>query len=89
MSEYLPLLSHFPPVDFAFAYGSGVVQQEDYMDISSNTGKKNFSDLPMLDLVFAVSDPVAWHRENMEKNPHHYSGLRFLGPNVIAKIQGN
>jgi translocator assembly and maintenance protein 41 len=30
----------------------------------------------MIDLVFAVDDAEAWHKENLTRNPHHYSFLR-------------
>ena len=43
----------------------------------------------MIDLVFVVNDPVSWHQQNLEKNPHHYSGLRILGARCVAAIQDN
>jgi hypothetical protein len=33
---------------------------------------------PMIDLVFAVDDAEAWHRENIKQNPNHYSFLRCV-----------
>ena len=65
----------FPPVQFAFAYGSAVYQQHGRVK-----GK-------MLDLIFAVDDPQSWHHENMARNPHHYSFLRYFGPRAIRKVQ--
>ena len=51
-SGYAALLAHFPPVDFAFAYGSGAVQQIGYAyDVTSK-------ELPMIDVIFAVTDPI-------------------------------
>ena len=41
----------------------------------------------MLDLVFAVRDPESWHEENMDRNPAHYSALRWLGPRTVARVQ--
>ena len=41
----------------------------------------------MLDLVFAVRDPVEWHNENIRKNYAHYSFLRWLGPAVVSRVQ--
>lgn len=32
---------------------------------------------PMLDLIFAVADPLAFHRANLGRNPTHYSFLRW------------
>ena len=41
----------------------------------------------MIDFIFAVDDPVAWHRKNLQKNPEHYSALRILGPKGITWVQ--
>ena len=65
----------FPPVQFAFAYGSAVFQQH-----GRAKGK-------MLDLIFVVDDPTSWHQANMAYNPHHYSFMRFFGPRTIRKVQ--
>ncbi|XP_042195720.1 phosphatidate cytidylyltransferase, mitochondrial isoform X2 [Callorhinchus milii] len=43
----------------------------------------------MLDFVFAVDNPLAWHTMNMMKNRKHYSFLRFLGPKYVSRIQDN
>ena len=75
--ELLSILASFPPVQHAFAYGSGVFKQPGLYDAeagaaaapagapaaaaaaaSSSGGGK-----PMLDFIFAVDDPVAWHAE--------------------------
>lgn len=66
----------FPRVAFAMAYGSGVFHQKNH-DASTS----------MIDLVFAVEDPVAWHEENIARNPHHYSFLRFLGARNVGAFQ--
>ncbi|KUF95754.1 RIB43A with coiled-coils protein 2 [Phytophthora nicotianae] len=66
----------FPPVAFTMAYGSGVFQQKNH-DASSS----------MVDLVFAVDDPVAWHEQNIERNPQHYSMLKYLGAANVAAFQ--
>ncbi|EQC32089.1 hypothetical protein SDRG_10285 [Saprolegnia diclina VS20] len=70
------LLAHFPPVDFAMGYGSGVFKQSGHDSSSS-----------MVDLVLAVEDPVAWHAEQVARHPEHYSGLKVFGPKAIAYIQ--
>ncbi|ORX56366.1 Mmp37-domain-containing protein [Hesseltinella vesiculosa] len=67
------------PVRYAFAYGSGVFQQTGY-------DKKN---KPMIDFIFGVSHPEHWHALNMQQNPHHYSGLRYLGSNAVSYIEEN
>jgi translocator assembly and maintenance protein 41 len=69
------VLAHFPPVRFAIAYGSGVFAQR------GNTPS-------MVDLLFAVDDPVAWHQSNLERNSHHYSALRYTGAGAITWLQG-
>lgn len=76
------ILRQFPSVEFAFAYGSGVLPQAGY-------NYSNSSLLPMLDLVFAVSDPVQWHRLNMQLHPSHYTSIVPLTPNLTAYVQNN
>jgi translocator assembly and maintenance protein 41 len=67
----------FPPVQFAFAYGSGAVAQAGY----------DPTDRPMLDLVLVVDDPLEWHRLNLIENAHHYSILGMFGPRLVGKVQ--
>ncbi|XP_032118138.1 phosphatidate cytidylyltransferase, mitochondrial isoform X1 [Sapajus apella] len=75
------ILSHFPEeLSLAFAYGSGV-----YRQAGPNSDQKN----AMLDFVFTVDDPVAWHSKNLKKNWNHYSFLKVLGPKIITSIQNN
>ncbi|XP_069907197.1 phosphatidate cytidylyltransferase, mitochondrial isoform X4 [Oryctolagus cuniculus] len=75
------ILSHFPDeLSLAFAYGSGVFRQA-----GPNSDQKN----AMLDFVFTVDDPVAWHSKNLKKNRSHYSFLKVLGPRIISSIQNN
>lgn len=68
----------FPRVAFTMAYGSGVFQQKHH-DASSS----------MVDLVFAVDDPVAWHAQNLAQNPQHYSFLKLFGAANVAAFQEN
>ncbi|GMF51445.1 unnamed protein product [Phytophthora fragariaefolia] len=68
----------FPRVAFTMAYGSGVFQQKNH-DASAS----------MVDLVFAVDDPRAWHAQNLERNPQHYSALKYLGAANVAAFQKN
>ncbi|XP_064602659.1 phosphatidate cytidylyltransferase, mitochondrial-like [Liolophura sinensis] len=72
------ILSHLPgQMQMAFAYGSGVFQQEGHKDFSQN----------MIDFIIAVDDPVSWHRENIKVNGKHYSFLKYFGPRYINRVQ--
>ena len=71
------ILSDFPPVGAAFSYGSKSSSQA---GISSSGSQ--------LDFVFSVDDPVAFHAENLERNPEHYPGLaRVAGADAVAGMQ--
>ena len=72
-------LTSLPTYDFALTYGSGVFRQKGY----SEKDKKN----AMLDVIIGVKDPEAWHKENLLKNPKHYSGVRHLGAHSIVRIE--
>lgn len=65
------------PIRYAFAYGSGVFSQ----------GSASQKSTPQVDMVFGVSYPEHWHWLNMKQYPHHYSGLRWLGSNVVSHVQ--
>lgn len=75
------ILKQFPPITFAFAYGSGVITQSSY------DYKKQGSSLPMIDLIFAVDNSVEWHKENMKVNKSHYSPCIPMSPYMITYIQ--
>ena len=71
LKQFLP----FRPA-YAFAYGSRVkVQANDQVAKSQ------------IDLVLAVDDSVTFHRANLQRNPSHYSFLKYFGPNSISAIQ--
>lgn len=77
-------LERFPPGDLnsktwplAFAYGSGVFEQE------GNVSRSN-----MTDFILVVEDSEKWHQENLAMNPKDYSRLlSLLGPKAISKLQ--
>eukprot|EP00605_Chrysophyceae_sp_TOSAG23-4_P002969 GSChrysophyteH1.ASY1.ANO1.3271.1 assembled CDS len=79
--DYDELLQRFPSVRFAFAYGSGAIEQAGYSQKYASV-----SDGPMLDMIFAVDDPAAWHLENKRQNPSHYTSLIT---ELIAHFQEN
>jgi translocator assembly and maintenance protein 41 len=96
-SDFSEVVRQFPPIDFGFAYGSGVVEQGGYNyskakdDVTKITNDKENDkeeiDLPMVDMIFAVEDPQAWHSANMALNPCHYTPLITLSSSRIAGVQ--
>jgi hypothetical protein len=71
------LLAHFPPTRYSMAYGSGVFAQRGALDAA-----------PMLDFVFAVDCPAAWHADNLRRNRSHYTALAAAaGAGLIARLQ--
>ncbi|CAJ0955087.1 unnamed protein product, partial [Mesorhabditis belari] len=76
--KYGELLQQLPleTVDYAFAYGSGALQQK---------GEKK--EEKMVDFILSTSEPEKFHRVNLERNGHHYSLLRIAGPRVISQFQ--
>ena len=80
--------THFPAMEFAFAYGSGVFKQAGYSSISKEEHGNETRGGPMIDMIFAVEDPLQWHAQNIEMNADHYALLpRKLGPKVIVNVQ--
>ena len=74
--DYKELLERFPSVTFAFAYGSGAIEQGGYKkDIYSESSALGGEAFLMLDVIFAVDDPVSWHLENKRRNPTHYTSF--------------
>lgn len=80
-NDWTQILGGFPPVDFAFTYGSGAIQQGGY-----NYQRKP-SELPMLDLIFIVENSETWHSENLKMNPTHYTSLFPMNAQSIAFVQ--
>ena len=67
------------PIRYAFAYGSGVFEQDGY---------ENEKGAPMLDFIFAVTHPAHFHSINMSQNPSHYAiHARTLGSSFVTKVQ--
>ena len=77
--DYKDILEQFPKFEFAFAYGSGAVEQKGY----SYSDK----DLPMVDFIIAVENAEEWHHKNMNRNPSHYTTPIPLNAKTIAYIQ--
>jgi translocator assembly and maintenance protein 41 len=97
--DFRRLLAHFPPTTYSFAYGSGVFQQAGYdkgaallvgaaASPAPLVPRDPTREPPMLDFIFAVDDPVAWHSANASLNRGHYAGLgALLPPSLIAAVQ--
>ncbi|CCM00647.1 uncharacterized protein FIBRA_02684 [Fibroporia radiculosa] len=66
------------PIRYAFAYGSGVFEQDGY----------NNTDKPMLDFIFAVTHPAHWHSINLNQFPGHYPlHARLLGSSFVSRVE--
>lgn len=75
------------PIRYAFAYGSGVFEQDGYAVKAPGTAAQA-SERPMVDFMFAVSHPDHWHSINMTQNPSHYTlHSRMLGSNYVSRVQ--
>jgi len=67
------------PIRYAFAYGSGVFEQDGY---------QAEKDAPMLDFLFAVTHPAHFHSINMAQHPSHYAmHARTLGSSFVSRVQ--
>ncbi|KAK3576289.1 hypothetical protein CHS0354_036024 [Potamilus streckersoni] len=78
-SVFSRIFSMFPDgIQMAFAYGSGVFQQQG-QDMSKN----------MLDLILVVDDPILWHKKNLNQNRKHYSIVKYFGPRNISTLQNS
>jgi mitochondrial translocator assembly and maintenance protein 41 len=78
------IVAHFDaPIRYAFAYGSGVFEQDGY-----NKQTADGSAGPMLDFMFAVSHADHFHSINIHQNPQHYTlHARLLGSDYISRVQ--
>lgn len=85
--DFSQLLDTFPDVDLAIAYGSGVFQQQGYEDVWRSSPGQHQKELPMIDMIFSVSEPETWHRQNMEINVDHYNGVGLLGSKTVSWVQ--
>ncbi|EGV63407.1 Mitochondrial translocator assembly and maintenance protein 41 [Yamadazyma tenuis] len=71
------LVNHFDGTSTSIGYGSGVFEQAGY-----GSGSR-----PQIDLVHVVDSTSAFHRQNLNKYPHHYSALKYLGVRAIDWVQ--
>ncbi|TFK64630.1 Mmp37-domain-containing protein [Pluteus cervinus] len=74
------------PIRYAFAYGSGVFEQDGYQD--SKTNGKGTTTPPMLDFMFAVTHADHFHSMNMQQFASHYPlHARLLGSSYVSKVE--
>ncbi|KAG7088416.1 hypothetical protein E1B28_012413 [Marasmius oreades] len=72
------------PIRYAFAYGSGVFEQDGY-NLPATPSDPNS---PMLDFMFAVTHPDHFHSINMQQHPSHYPlHARTLGSDYASRVQ--
>src|SRR6266702_1227434 len=68
------------PIRYAFAYGSGVFEQDGYQ---TEKGAP-----PMLDFMFAVTHPAHFHSINMAQHPSHYAlYARTFGSSFVTRVE--
>ncbi|WWC67994.1 uncharacterized protein I206_101913 [Kwoniella pini CBS 10737] len=81
-NQLRPLIDTFEaPIDWAVAYGSGVMKQ----------AQTKPGDSPSLvDLLLSTSSPIDFHTINLRQNPSHYPlHARLIGAKGISHIQEN
>jgi len=67
------------PVRYAFAYGSGVFEQDGY---------DSQAERPMLDFMFAVTHASHFHSINLHQHPAHYPlHARLFGSSYVARME--
>jgi translocator assembly and maintenance protein 41 len=67
------------PIRYAFAYGSGVFEQDGY---------PSGAEAPMLDFMFAVTHSAHFHSINMHQHPSHYPlHARMLGSSYVSRLE--
>jgi len=91
------ILREFPPITYAFAYGSGVFPQSD--TTASRVDQSPHPNPPeailkwqkgggkMIDFVLATRFSEHFHSLNLRQHPDHYSFLGRLGSGVVSRVQ--
>jgi len=92
-AELRTVLSQFPAVRHAFAYGSGVFEQPGLYAAAGGAGA-GAGARPMLDFIFAAyaqRRPLtsgAAAAQNIQRNRAHYSSLASLGASAVRASRG-
>lgn len=78
-----PVISTFQaPIDWAAAYGSGVLPQASYKPPAPGDAG------PLTDLLISTPDAEAFHKINLEQNPRHYPVYaRWMGGKGVGWVQ--
>ncbi|OWZ33143.1 mitochondrial matrix protein import protein [Cryptococcus neoformans c45] len=78
-----PVISTFQaPIDWAAAYGSGVLPQASYKPPAPGDAG------PLTDLLISTPDAEAFHKINLEQNPGHYPVYaRWMGGKGVGWVQ--
>ncbi|KAL0579132.1 Mitochondrial translocator assembly and maintenance protein 41 [Marasmius crinis-equi] len=72
------------PIRYAFAYGSGVFEQDGY----NQPAIPNDPNSPMLDFMLAVTHADHFHSINLQQHASHYPlHARLLGSDYISRVQ--
>lgn len=59
-----------------FGYGSGVLPQQGYDNVD-----------PQVDVIIIANNTKEFHEKNLKMFPGHYSSLKFLGIDLVERIQ--
>jgi len=73
------MLDTLPPVQHAFAYGSGIFKQPGAAALQEGAACQ-------LDLMLAVDFPRRWHEANLRQNPKHYRGATAWGAGATVAV---
>ena len=91
-ADFQELTPQFPPITFAFAYGSGIIEQEGYeynkdnKDNNEGTNDNNNSN-PMVNMIFVVDNPEERQSLNLKLNSSHCSKLLSFSNNNDVLIE--
>lgn len=70
------ILDGYPPVQYAFGYGSKVFPQGAGSEISNS----------QIDMMLVVDDSRQFHQQNIARHRDDYSSLALLGPSVVDRV---
>jgi hypothetical protein len=83
------VLTQLPPVQHAFAYGSGIFHQPGLYKHGGTSERPASSSQPMLDFFLAVEDPLKWHMQVCYEENYRLSAPYFpamLALTVLSRL---